>query len=240
VKPLARFAWLAAALLGVAAFAGLGTWQWQRGVEKRARIAQQQTALQSAPLALATALRQPDAATVRRVEGRGRLLPPLLLLDNQQRAGRVGLRVYAVAQVEAAERRLLVDLGWVEMPPARVVPTLALPPGELELAGLLAHWPGQGLRLGEPAWPEQDAPQVLLNQLDRDEIERALGVSLAPEVLRLEPGLDYGYQRDLDLLPNTLPPERHFGYAVQWYALAATVAVVHLLLSWRMRRRSSV
>lgn len=239
MKPLGRIAWLAAALLGVTAFAGLGTWQWQRGVDKQVRIARQQAALQGTPLPLATVLRQPQAGTVRRVEGRGRLLPPLLLLDNQQRAGRVGLRAYAVSQVEAAERHLLVDLGWVAMSPARVVPSLTLPGGEVELAGLLADWPGQGLRLAEHVWPEQGASQVLLNHLDRDEIERALGVSLAPGVLRLSPGLDYGYARDLELLPNTLPPERHFGYAVQWFALAATVAVVYLLLSWRMRRRSS-
>jgi surfeit locus 1 family protein len=238
VTPQARAGWLAAALLGIGAFASLGSWQWQRGIEKRARLEQQDTALRRAePAALAAALQAPDAATVQRVEGRGRYLPPLLLLDNQQRAGKVGLRVYAVAKVDAAPAGVLVDLGWVALPPERVPPPLTLPAGDRPLAGLLAPWPGQGLRLADNRWPEAGAP-VLLSYLDRGEIERAAGMPLAPGVLRLAPQLDYGYQRDLDLLPNTLPPERHFGYAVQWFALAATVAAVYLLLSWRARRRS--
>jgi surfeit locus 1 family protein len=238
VKPQARIGWLVVAVLGIGAFASLGSWQWQRGVEKRARLAQQATALaQAEPLALAAALQA--AAAVQQVEGRGRFAPRLLLLDNQQRQGKVGLRVYGLAEVEGAAPRLLVDLGWVAMPPERVPPALVPPAGERVLAGLLAAWPGQGLRLADNQWPEEASTPVLLGYLDRGEIERAFGVPLAPGVLRLSPQLDYGYPRDLELLPNTLPPERHFGYAVQWFALAATVAAVYLLLSWRARRRPS-
>ena len=39
-------------------------------------------------------------------------------------------------------------------------------------------------------------------------------------------------------LPNTLPPERHLGYAVQWFALALAVLVTALVLSFRTSRRS--
>ena len=39
--------------------------------------------------------------------------------------------------------------------------------------------------------------------------------AVAPRVLRLDPRQPLGYARDLDVLPNTLPPERHLGYAVQ-------------------------
>ena len=45
-------------------------------------------------------------------------------------------------------------------------------------------------------------------------------------------------ERDLDILPNTLTPERHLGYAVQWFGLAAAVFVVALVLTLRARRRS--
>ena len=48
----------------------------------------------------------------------------------------------------------------------------------------------------------------------------SIGPSLAPRVLQLDPALPLGYARDLDMLPNTLPPERHLGYAVQWFGLA--------------------
>ncbi|WP_343239036.1 SURF1 family cytochrome oxidase biogenesis protein, partial [Stenotrophomonas sp.] len=55
-------------------------------------------------------------------------------------------------------------------------------------------------------------------------------------VLRLDPALPFGDARDLDLLPNTLPPQRHLGYAVQWFGLALTVLVVALVLERRRRR----
>ncbi len=65
----------------------------------------------------------------------------------------------------------------------------------------------------------------------------ALGLSsLAPRVLKLDPDLPLGYARDLDILPNTLPPERHIGYAVQWFGLAGAVFVTALVLTWRSRR----
>ncbi|KKD57741.1 hypothetical protein VM57_01405 [Stenotrophomonas maltophilia] len=32
------------------------------------------------------------------------------------------------------------------------------------------------------------------------------------------------------------PPQRHLGYAVQWFGLALTVLVVALVLEWRRRR----
>jgi cytochrome oxidase assembly protein ShyY1 len=55
-------------------------------------------------------------------------------------------------------------------------------------------------------------------------------------VLRLDPALPLGYARDLQLLANTLPPERHRGYAVQWFALAAAVLATALILTFRKAR----
>ena len=61
--------------------------------------------------------------------------------------------------------------------------------------------------------------------------------TLAPRVLKLDPALPLGYTRDLDILPNTLPPERHLGYAVQWFGLALAVFITALLLTLRTRRQ---
>ena len=76
--------------------------------------------------------------------------------------------------------------------------------------------------------------------------ELKLSTGIAPRVLRLDPQRaqdDAGVmlapgERDLDILPNTLTPERHLGYAVQWFGLAAAVFVVALVLTLRARRRS--
>ena len=37
---------------------------------------------------------------------------------------------------------------------------------------------------------------------------------------------------------NTMPPERHLGYAVQWFGLALTVLVVAATLTFRMKKKA--
>jgi surfeit locus 1 family protein len=223
-----------AAALGVASFCALGVWQYGRGVEKRALLEQQRHASESAvPMPLQEAVER-DLQVVSRVAGNVQYLPPLLLLDGQSREGRIGLRAYAVAR-PTPEQGVLVDLGWLPMPSDRSLPDVKIPTA-LHAEGLLAPWPGQGLRAAENPWPAQGSA-VLLTYLDRAEIERHVGFPLATQVLRLDPAQPYGFLRDRQLLPNTLPPERHFGYAVQWFALAATVAVVWLVLTWRSLRK---
>ncbi len=75
-------------------------------------------------------------------------------------------------------------------------------------------------------------------RLDLDALEREVSHPVAPRVLRLDPSLPLGFERDLDLLPNTLTPDRHRGYALQWYGLAATVLVIAVLLTVRALRRT--
>jgi len=72
-----------------------------------------------------------------------------------------------------------------------------------------------------------------------------LPMKLAPRVLRLDSqrrANDDGVmaapnERELAILPNTLTPERHLGYAVQWFGLALTVLVVALVLTIRTLRK---
>jgi cytochrome oxidase assembly protein ShyY1 len=108
------------------------------------------------------------------------------------------------------------------------------------VAGLLAPAPATGLELG-PVLSATDQPGVwLASRMPADALATALTLpahSLPQRVLRLDPALPGGYARDLELLPNTLPPSRHLGYAVQWFGLALTVLVVALILEFRQRRR---
>jgi cytochrome oxidase assembly protein ShyY1 len=71
--------------------------------------------------------------------------------------------------------------------------------------------------------------------VDLAALARDLRIDLAPRVLRLDPALPLGHARDLDPLPNTLPPERHRGYAVQWFGLAFATVVATLILSLRRK-----
>lgn len=234
------FGWMLA-VLAIALFARLGWWQSQRAAEKQAMldaVAQVLAQRRAVPLGEAA-----DAARARGYDwaaGRGSFVARgPLWLDNQQRGGRSGVQVYRVFQAAdgAAYRPLLVDLGWLPLPPERTMPAVALPAGELELRGLLLPPPSTGLAVG-PGLAAQDGGWVM-TRVDTDAIARALDLPapLAPRVLRLDPALPLGYERDLQLLANTLPPDQHRGYALQWFALAAAVLATALLLTFRKRRR---
>jgi len=115
------------------------------------------------------------------------------------------------------------------------MPTVAPVTGRQHLSGLLVPPPSEGIAQAAPA--EQADGSLLVIALQRDELAQALELpTLAPRLLKLDPDQPLGYARDLDVLPNTLPPERHIGYAVQWFGLAGAVLVTALLLTWRSRR----
>lgn len=228
------------AIATIAGFCSLGAWQARRAVEKQAMLDAADrtvTGRVAHPLALAA-----DAARSRTydwAEGEGRFLDtPAVLLDNQQRGGRNGLHAYRAFQPAGGGAPLLVDLGWLPMPVPRALPAVPRPDGTLALRGLLVPPPSPGLKLGPGVVRDGDA--WLATRMERDALAGALVLpDLAPRVLRLDPALTgLGSERDLVLLANTLPPEKHRGYSVQWYGLALTVLITALLLTFRSFRRS--
>lgn len=224
------------AVLAIALFCTLGTWQLQRKQGKEALLAQAGSAMASAPVGLAAAMDGPPR--LQRVQGHGRFLAAQVLLDNQLREGRAGIRVYQPFLAQGSNHWVLVDLGWLPMPADRRVPAVAPVNGEHELSGLLAPAPAAGVAMGEAMQPT-GADTWLAMRLDIPRIARELQVPgpMSGQVLRLAPDIALGHARDLEMLPNTLPPARHLGYAVQWFGLAIAVLVIAVLLEWRQRRR---
>lgn len=230
--------WLLALILA-GLFASLGTWQWGRADHKRAMLAEVRQAVDrrddAAPLSAAGDERlRGDYGWA---AGEGRFIEaPAVLLDNQGRQGRPGVRVYRAYAPAAGGAPLLVELGWLPVAADRRMPAIALPGGSVGLRGLLAPPPAAGFVSAEPA--RQPGGELLVAALDTHRLADALGVpSLAPRVLKLDPQLPLGYPRDLDILPNTLPPERHVGYAVQWFGLALAVLATAAVLGLRRCRR---
>ena len=223
------------ALAVVIGFLALGRWQLHRAAYKEQLIAQSRQVLdRRVPVALASAS-DLDATDFVWVAGQGHFLPrPALLLDDQIRDGQAGVRVYRLFQPDAARRALLVDLGWRPLPSHRDVPHEPMLDGRYLLQGLLAPPPAAGFALG-PADQLQPDGSHLLTRIDIGALAKSLALpgGLGPRALRLDPALKLGYPRDLEVLVNTLPPSRHRGYAVQWFAMAAAVAVIALYFAFR-------
>lgn len=228
------FGW-SLALAAMAAFSALGTWQLERMRAKAAMLSDvEQTLSTRDPRPLALAAQQARRDRYDWAAGTGRFLAsPPVLLDNQQRNGRAGVLAYRAFAPEEGPA-LLVELGWLPLDGARTLPRVPQPLGRMRIRGLLVPPPSPGLATPVVATRDEG---LLATALDADLLAAPLDLpALPPRVLKLDPTLPIGYARDLDILPNTLPPERHLGYAVQWYALALAVLVTALVLTLRKPR----
>ena len=222
-------------MLGIALFTRLGAWQLARMHEKQAMLdAAHATLLHRRPQPLMS------AADPQRLHGYdwtsadGHFVAlPALLLDNQQHDGRSGVRAYRVFQSDdPTASPVLAELGWLPVPGNRRMPDVASITGGQHVSGLLSPPPSAGF-MRAVVVPQVNGT-LLTTSLDIALLRRSLRLPrLAPRVLKLDPALPIGYARDLDILPNTLPPERHLGYAVQWFGLALTVLATALVLTFR-------
>ncbi|SDU02622.1 SURF1 family protein [Geopseudomonas guangdongensis] len=213
--------WLAVLpLLLVPLLLWLGVWQLQRGEEKRALLAAQaeRAALPALAVAELAGLAEPG---FRRVRLHGRFdAAHSLLLDNRLRDGRVGVELLQPFLDRPSGRWVLVNRGWLAWPDRRVPPHFATPPGELSLEARVHRPPGAAFLLGDGAaaaagdWPR------LVNAVDAAALWRELGRQGLADELRLEPGP----ARYVGAWPLVnMSPDKHLGYALQWFALAATL-----------------
>jgi cytochrome oxidase assembly protein ShyY1 len=234
------FGWLLA-LLVAALFTRLGFWQLDRMHQKQAMLDAVHAVLHERrpqPLAVAADLGRRSGYDWSAGAGRFAALPAILL-DNQGRGDNAGVRAYRVFQ-PASGAPLLVELGWLPLPGDRRMPAVPLPAATTRVAGLLAPPPSAGIA-DAPAVAQPDGT-LLAIALDLPMLRDTLHLpTLAPRVLKLDPaqrlGTGPGYARDLDILPNTLPPQRHLGYAVQWFGLAIAVLATALVLTFRKPRK---
>ncbi len=224
------------ALAFVALFVRAGFWQSGRADAKEAQLDAAAAVLASRT---ATPLRDARLAMPAWVEISGTFVDlPALRLDNQRRGAQVGVQVYRAFHTVAGER-IWVDMGWRPLPPDRRVPDEPLLPADTQvIRGLLVPPPSAGLAMGPAVAPLADGGGLAL-RLEPAVLRAAMLASgpveavLDSAVLRLDPALPIGYERDLDLLANTLPPEKHRGYALQWFGFAVGLLLLSLFLQFR-------
>lgn len=204
-------------LVVTAGLCKLAFWQWQRGMEKTAWLAQMAKMQQAGPRTLAQIdWQHPESLDGQPLQGKAEWISPYVwLLDNQIVNGEVGYDVLIPVRAEGGSSLLLVNLGWVPAPSDRSqLPNPAIP-AAMTLEGVLRMAPG-GFLLGQNIEPGPYPNR--LQSIRVETLRQAIGVPLADAVLyqRRTPFL-YHYQH------NVMPPEKHRAYAVQWLGLALVV-----------------
>jgi surfeit locus 1 family protein len=217
--------------LGLAIFVSLGYWQLGRAQEKQARFDAFMSG--SEDIVDATGLGFDELARYQRVRLYGSYdATRQILLDNMpSAAGRPGFRV--LTPLERADGRgwVLVDRGWVPLGSTRDdLPNVAVGAGERELTGTLDGLPIPGVRVGPAASPGATRwPRVLLFPTEAD-VESALGVEVESRIILLDAGVPDGFERKWRPALG-FGPERHLGYAVQWFAFALVAIVMFVALN---------
>ncbi len=232
---------LLAALAGVALAARLGLWQLSRAAEKEAQQAALESRGQEPPLASASLAHSPDEAAAqqhRRITLQGRWIGArTVFLDNRAMDGRAGFIVVTPLALPDGDA-VLVQRGWAPRDAAERtrVPPVASPEGVVTVEGRVQAPPSRLYELGA------EGLGAIRQNLDLDAFARETGLRLRPLSVQQADGA----AADADGLLRHWPApafdvHKHYGYAFQWFALAALITGLYVwfqLVRPRLKRRA--
>ena len=212
----------------VVQFAGLGTWQASRGLEKRALQPLSSDEAGFSDWASGTSARAYQRLNVvGQFDSEHQILLDNIILDN-----RYGYYVLTLLALGGDSPPLLVNRGWIEKTGDGFdTALLAIDATTLTVRGRVGSLPKVGHKMrdaftrGSP-WPRHAVYPTMA------EVTAALGHQIQPFVLLLEADEAHGFVRHW--VPGEMGPSRHFAYAIQWFAMGAVLAA---LLIWHYRRR---
>jgi surfeit locus 1 family protein len=221
-------------LAGIAAFVSLGLWQLERAGQKEQLLAAFAAGANEPAVDLANVRDAGDAQRYPHVRVQGHFVADRgYLRDEQMHDGHLGVHAIGVFAVDAEQRLLLVDRGWIgwNHAPGSTPALPPLPDGDVALTGIYAPFPGSGLRVGGNALATQSAWPKLTLRIDAAEIADDLRQPLLPRMLLLDADANSSFVREWT--PNVMPPLRHRAYALQWFTFALVALVVFVAVHWR-------
>ena len=220
------WAWLVTAA-AVALFGTLAAWQVQRGRDKEAMLGALDDAAAPAQT-LSVATPAPRGLELRRAEASGSYLADRQLLqDGQSHAQRPGYHVWTPLRL-ADGAVVMVNRGWI--PLDRSGFDASGPAGPVMVRGFWRALPQPGLRLAGTGNcpPQRKFPQVVLYPT-APELECLIGQPVLAGVLLLDADAGSGFVQEWT--DFGFPPQRHYGYAVQWFALAVAAIVIFITVN---------
>ena len=213
---------------------GLGFWQLQRAEEKATLAASFEAREQQSPVAL-SALRgqSPQSLAYVPVRVSGDYLPDqYFLLDNQIHGGKFGYRVLSILLLADSGGSVLVNRGWIAGDAGRrALPEVPVIEGPVDVTGHVYVAPGKPYLLAEQQL-EKGWPKVI-QAVEMDKLVPAVTAqnpgSVFPYPVRIAAGEQGALTVNWQVV--NMSPQKHEGYAVQWFAMAAVLLIFYVLRS---------
>ncbi len=224
------------ALLMTPFLLSLGFWQLQRADEKQQIFEKQsqseiQPAVQLASLAgfqwEGQAAGEHERWAYRKISVTGRYdQTAYLLLDNRTRNGNVGYEVISLFKTDD-DSLLLVNRGWVKAPIYRDQwPIIESDIEEVTLTGTLYFPSSKTFTLTDGVVDEKWPRRV--QKLDITVLSQELNADVFPFTLRLSNDEQAGaFQTGWKI--SQMSPDKHTGYATQWFGLALVLVVMTII-----------
>lgn len=215
-------------VVSVSLFCKLGLWQYHRAAEKEQLLNQAKAT--NSYISLSTSF---EIKPFQKLEVSGTYEKQSFLLDNRFYQHQVGFDVLALLKV--SDKYLLVDRGWVKATQNRkVLPILKTVQPTFQHKGQ-AYYPSEKSWVLDNAMPDVEKNIVLLQKVDIPQLSKLLNVELYPFVLRLDRSDPNALVREWQVV--TMKPEKHLGYAMQWFSFALIALVIFIMLNLNLERK---
>ncbi|MBL4588458.1 MAG: SURF1 family protein [Alphaproteobacteria bacterium] len=223
------------AILVLGLLLSLGFWQLDRAQEKQDLLDLQDKRLTLKPVDLSSIDLSAKTLRYLPVKVAGQLdAQHQILIDNQVRNGRVGFSVLTPLKLHN-EQAILLNRGWVALGSDRqVLPDVKISSLDVSVVGKLDHFPSVGLKL-EYADQLTDGWPAVTQVVDVEKVAQRLGYQVLPYQVLLDKNEPNGYDREWVVMK--MGPEKHHGYAFQWFALATAWVVIYFVLTVKKRRK---
>ena len=224
-----------ATILMLALLINLGFWQLRRAEFKEHMVERLETRSQQPARALHSLTEQELAGDMTDfpLQVTGHYLNEFsLLLDNRPYRGQPGYQV--LTAFLTAQKILLVNRGWIPQGPDRSVPPeIPRETGEITLTGQ-THTPNPNFFvLKEDDYKDLSWP-FLIQKIDLEKSAQLFDYPVIPFVLRLAPDESSQFVREWH--SQFMGPEKHYGYAVQWFSLAAALLVIYFVVNTKRKQ----
>ncbi len=213
-----RWPWVIFTLLVFVALIKLGLWQSSRAEQKQQRLTHIEALLSSEAINLNKLMTMGKQINDLPVQMQGEFNnQQKFLLDNQTNQGQLGYRVLQVFNDTRSKQAVLVNLGWLQGSINRnELPDLKDFPGQVTVKGNVRIIE-RGIVLSEQTLTDEHWP-LRIQQIEIEKISQVINKQLLPFVVFLDKKESLGYKKNWQ--PVVMSPEKHQGYAVQWFSLA--------------------